>query len=202
MTDTTADAGTDLVAALDATDPTTGALPATSEDTQQAADDAETEAEAAAGEEALGDAGKQALERMKTKLREERRLRREAEAKINDGAPENDPERIQREADAKALSKANDRIIRAEIRAAAAGKLSDPADALNFIDLTQFEVDDDGSIDETEIADAIKDLISKKPYLAAQGGSRRPQPDPSQGEAGRGTATTADRFASAIDGLL
>lgn len=202
MTDTTADAGTDLVAALDATDPGATDAPPAALDAAQAADDAELEAEAAAGEEALGDAGKQALERMKGKLREERRLRREAEAKVNDGSPADDPERIQREADSRALAKANDRIIRAELRAAAAGKLSDPADALNFIDLTQFEVDDDGSIDEAEVADAIKDLISKKPYLAAQGGSSRPKPDPSQGEAGRGTATTADRFASSIDGLL
>jgi len=69
-----------------------------------------------------------------------------------------------------ALAVANQRILKAEFRAAAAGKLNDPADALAYIDLSSFEVSDDGAVDSTAIAAAIADLITTKPYLAAQGG--------------------------------
>ena len=68
-----------------------------------------------------------------------------------------------------ALAAANQRILSAEIRAQAAGKLNDPSDALAYIDLSSFEVTDDGSVDADAIGSAITDLISKKPYLAAQG---------------------------------
>lgn len=71
-----------------------------------------------------------------------------------------------------ALAVANDRIRKAEVRAAAAGKLSDPADALRFLDLSEFEVGSDGEVDSSQIAKAIDDLIASKPYLAAQGGQR------------------------------
>lgn len=69
-----------------------------------------------------------------------------------------------------ALAKANDRILRAEIRAAAKGELNDPADALLHIDLTKFEVSPDGEVDKAAIAAAVAELITSKPYLAAQGG--------------------------------
>src|SRR5690606_3836292 len=55
--------------------------------------------------------------------------------------------------------------------AAAASKLSDPADALKFLDLSGFEVGDDGEVDSSAIAEAIDGLIESKPYLAAQGGN-------------------------------
>lgn len=194
------DTSTDLVAALDATDPALHDADHTDGQDHAGADnDADETVE---GEDELGDKGKQALERMKTKLQAERAARRAAEAKLNESTPADDADRIQREADARATEKANGRIVRAELRAAAAGKLSDPADALTFIDPTQFDVDDDGEVDQEEIAQAVADLLAKKPYLAAQGGPKPPKPDPSQGAAGRGTATTADRFAQAIDGLI
>lgn len=114
------------------------------------------------GAEALGDPGKKALDSMKAKLREERKLRREAERKLRDAAkPDTDP------ALAEALAKANRRILRSEVKAAAKGKLSDPSDAFKFIDFDDFEVTDDGEVDEDEIADAIEELIREKPYLAA-----------------------------------
>ncbi|MGH3997483.1 MAG: hypothetical protein ACRDTJ_08480 [Pseudonocardiaceae bacterium] len=69
-----------------------------------------------------------------------------------------------------ALAAANTRIVKAEVRAAAAGKLNDPADALAFIDLTSFEVTEDGAVDSAAMEAAVTDLISKRPYLAAQGG--------------------------------
>lgn len=73
--------------------------------------------------------------------------------------------------EAGALAKANERILKAEIRAAAAGKLADPADALRFLDLAQFEVGQDGEVDTAAVTAAIEKLATDKPYLAAQGGN-------------------------------
>lgn len=130
----------------------------------------------------LGDAGKKALDAMKAKYKAERDKRRAAEAKLTEAGKkdetgkdgkEPDAERVRRDAEQAALSKANARILRAEVKAAAAGKLADPADALRFLDLDSFDVGDDGEIDTDELADAIADLLKDKPYLAAaQGGTR------------------------------
>ena len=65
------------------------------------------------------------------------------------------------------MAKANARILKAEIRAAAKGRLTDPKDALTFLDLEQFEVGEDGEIDPEEVEEAITDLLKSKPYLAA-----------------------------------
>ena len=131
------------------------------------------------GEDSLGDAGKKALDAMKTQRnaarREARDLKRriaELEAKASDGKDGADPDAIKAEARREALAQANERILRSEVKAAAAGKLADPADALRLLDLSAFEVDDDGTIDEEEIADAIDALLTAKPYLSAQGGKR------------------------------
>lgn len=150
----------------------------TTEDAQAPAEDAPTEPEGdEAGAEALGDAGKQALDRMKAQRNAERDKRRELETRLAaleskaDG-DQPDPEALRAEGRRDALAASNQRILRSEIKAAAAGKLSDPADALQLLDLSRFEVDDDGNVDEDEIAEAIDDLLKKKPYLAAQGGKR------------------------------
>jgi hypothetical protein len=129
------------------------------------------------GDDQLRPAGTKALEAEKTRRKAEAERRRTAEARIAEleqqlaaGAQSDDgptPEQIRREATSAATAKANERIIRSEVRAAAAGKLSDPRDALQFIDLTRFEVDEDGQVDEEEVAEAIDDLIKNKPYLAA-----------------------------------
>lgn len=125
--------------------------------------------------ETLGDPGKKALqaerEARKTAERELRDLRARIEA-MEDAQNRTAEERAaleqQRAIEREALSKANDRILAAELRAAAKGVLADPGDALTFIDRTQFEVTDDGRVDTDAITDAVKDLISKKPYLAAR----------------------------------
>jgi vacuolar-type H+-ATPase subunit I/STV1 len=67
------------------------------------------------------------------------------------------------------LQQANERILKAEVRASAAGKLSDPSDALRFIDLSKFSVSEDGEVDSDAISSAISELIESKPYLGAQG---------------------------------
>lgn len=143
------------------------------------------------GEEALGDKGKQALDRMKAakKAAEDRAKAAEAEAaelraKAEGREAEFKAEQERRNVEAAALAKANERILRAEIRAAATGVLADPLDALRFpesVDLSAFEVGEDGSVDSDAITAAIGALVKAKPYLAAQGGPRKPAPDPAQG---------------------
>jgi hypothetical protein len=141
---------------------------------------------------ALGDAGKKALDAMKAdrnKARDEaRKAREEADAlkaQIEGREKEHKAEQEKRAAEQAALSKANERILKAEIRAQASGKLADPQDALRFMDLSSFEVGDDGEVDAEAITEAISDLISKKPYLAVQDGKRF------QGDADAGTRKEA-----------
>lgn len=74
------------------------------------------------------------------------------------------------EARSEANAAANRRVLAAEIKAAAGGVLSDPADAVKFIDLDDFDVDDDGNVDDAAIKAAIKKLVKDKPYLAGKPG--------------------------------
>jgi hypothetical protein len=128
----------------------------------------------------LGPKGERALQAVKAKLKAERSRRRAAEARLGQGGKTGDgpgkdtpdAETIRKEAEEAATARANQRIIRSEVRAAAAGKLANPKLALKLLDLDQFEVDADGEVDEDEIADAINDLIKENPGLAAQGGKR------------------------------
>jgi hypothetical protein len=90
-------------------------------------------------------------------------------------------DRARQEAAAETMSKANLRLVRAEVKAAAAGKIADPDDAVRFLDLADFAPSDDGDIDTKAIAKAVDDLVAAKPYLAADqapppafnGGARR-----------------------------
>ncbi|MEV4858932.1 hypothetical protein [Streptomyces ossamyceticus] len=124
------------------------------------------------GADQLGDKGKRALASMKGKWRKERDQRKELERQLAAKKNSGDGDDAVAKATAAATAKANTRIIKAEIRAAAAKKLADPRDALRFLDLEQFEVDEEGEVDADEIAEAINDLIKSKPYLAAQGRQR------------------------------
>lgn len=74
-------------------------------------------------------------------------------------------------AQARAIAEtANRRIASAEIRAAAAGRLADPDDALAYIDASSFTVSDDGNVDGAAVRAALDELVSRKPYLAADRG--------------------------------
>ncbi|MDX2626486.1 hypothetical protein ACKI1K_00230 [Streptomyces scabiei] len=123
------------------------------------------------GADQLGDKGKRALASMKGKWRKERDQRKELERRLAKDDKGGGDDAVAK-ATAAATAKANTRILKAEIRAAAAKKLADPRDALRFLDLEQFEVDDEGEVDVEEIADAIETLIKDKPYLAAQSRQR------------------------------
>lgn len=116
---------------------------------------------------ALGDKGKRALASMKGKWRTERDKRKALEDQLAAAAADDEAATARREAEQAALAKANQRIIRAEVKAAAKGVLADPADAYKFLDLDQFEVDENGDLDSEEVTEAINELIKSKPYLAA-----------------------------------
>jgi hypothetical protein len=131
------------------------------------------------GAEHLGDPGKKALDEMKAKwkaaeaeAKTEREQRAALQAQVEGKEAEHKAsQEVQRVKD-EALAAANERILKAEVRAAAAGKLTDPADALRFLDLSALEVGADGEVDGKAVASAIEDLVKNKPYLAAQGGTR------------------------------
>ena len=135
------------------------------------------------GSEDLGDKGKKALDAMKARLKaaktaekeakaETARLRAEKEA--SGKAPEEQSlDAARREATEQALSAANKKILRSEVKAAAAGKLANPALAVKLIDLDSLEVDEDGNVDEEALAEAISDLLQENPFLAAQGGTTK-----------------------------
>lgn len=166
------------------------------------------------GATALGDAGKKALDAMKAE-------RNEAKAEAKRLADESAALRAQiegREAEHaatlaaqavkdEALSAANQRILKAEVRAQAASKLNDPKDALLYLDLSGFEVGEDGEVDGDAVAAAIDKLITDKPYLAAQGarfkgeadgGARKEPPADLDGQIAAATAAGQHQLAIAL----
>src|SRR5690606_35597831 len=117
---------------------------------------------------ALGDAGKKALDAMKAERKAAKdaaaaeKARADAlQAKLDGKEAEHAAAQEKAATEKAALAKANDRILRSEVKAAAKGVLADPADAYKFLDLNSFEVSDDGEVDEAAIATALKDLIEK-----------------------------------------
>lgn len=154
------------------------------------------------GADQLGDPGKQALDRMKAQLKAERAAKKDLERKLAEatkpaeGDPL-DPEQLREEGRKAALEEIQGRLIASEVRAQAAGKLNDPADAIRFIDLTQFDVGPDGSIDADDIAEAISDLVTQKPYLAKSDPAPPPrfQGSADGGAQGRERSLTRDDLA-------
>jgi hypothetical protein len=105
-------------------------------------------------------------------------------AKDSDGGDGKEPvdaAKIKRDAEQVANERANGRIVKAEVRALAADLFADPADAHLYLDLSQYDVDDDGEVDAKAITADLKALLKAKPHLTKTG---RPKPDPSQGKQG------------------
>lgn len=142
---------------------------------QGAATDAGNEQQ---GEAALGDAGKKALDAMKAKWKDADKLAKEnatalaaLQAKLDGKESEHKQTLEAQRVKDEAIAAANQRILSAEIRAAAKGKVADEAlpDLSRLMDLSDIEVGADGEVDASQIAKAIDNLIASKPYLAAQG---------------------------------
>lgn len=170
--------------------------PANQENLDQSATDEDEEAQELladagntddAGADQLGDAGKKALDRMKA---ERKQLKDQLNAykglglsaedlralieKSQEDSAKAEQARQRQEAESAALSKANERLIRAEVKAAATGKLANPALALRLLDLKSFDVNDDGEVDSGAISDAISALLESDPYLGVtQGETKR-----------------------------
>lgn len=149
------------------------------------------------GEDALGDAGKKALDAMKAQLKaakaekaaaaSELQALRDA-AELAQKAPDEQAiEKVRQEARAEATAAANQRLIAAEVKAAAAGKLANPELAQKLIDVAGITVDADGNVDADSVADAVTELLTKYPSLAAQGGAR-------QFDSGRGKQAPAGQL--------
>lgn len=85
------------------------------------------------------------------------------------------------------------RILKAEIRAAAVEKFADPSDAVAFLDLEQFEVDKGGETNPKAIKAALDGLLKEKPHLARQQGRTG-----SADQGARGTAPTPNDMNSLI----
>jgi hypothetical protein len=164
------------------------------------------------GNDQLGDAGKQALDRMKAERNTARAALREFKAlglsvdeikslqkpaAKDDDAPNVEEIRAQARAEAKAEA-ARDRVVD-KIEATARG-FADPEDAVAIL-LRSRPADDflDGDkIDVGEIEDALAELLEKRPYLAAAQGSQRRFQGSSDGGARKDKPLTlADRIEQA-----
>ncbi|GGR71388.1 hypothetical protein GCM10010252_07160 [Streptomyces aureoverticillatus] len=64
-------------------------------------------------------------------------------------------------------------LVRAEVRAAAAGRLRDPADALALVDVAAL-AGSGGDVDTAAINKAVDELLKAKPYLAAETSTSTP----------------------------
>lgn len=138
----------------------------------------------------LGDAGKQAIDRMKAEKKAAEKSARDSKAEADTlraqlAAKDKPAEEIaldnaRKEGETAATQAANARIIKSELKAAAATKLANPLDALAFIDTSDFEVDKNGDVDSDALNEAIDDLLKARPYLA----SGRPQPFLGTGDGG------------------
>jgi len=110
------------------------------------------------------------LDELKTERKARKRLEEELEKSKREGM--SDAERkiaeAREEGKSEALRESNERLLRAEVRAIAADKLSDPSDAVRLLDLSEFTPGEDGSFDAKQITGAIDALVEAKPYLAKQ----------------------------------
>ncbi|MEV7844083.1 hypothetical protein AB0O50_08860 [Streptomyces cyaneofuscatus] len=79
-------------------------------------------------------------------------------------------------------------LVRAEIRAAAAGRLRDPADALALVDVAGL-VGESGDVNTAAVTAALDKLVADKPYLAAPVAET---PAPVWGDVGAGQHGSAE----------
>jgi len=137
-------------------------------------------------------------------LQAERRARRAAEKSVTEmraqldtlrNANQTETERAietaRKEAWTEATKASNGRVLRSELIAKAAARLVDPTIAPQLIDLDQFTVGDDGTVNDKELSSAIDELLREKPYLAATAGRA---PDLKQGRRGDGSTEDANEW--------
>lgn len=161
----------------------------TDDDLDTGADDDAPDDKDDDGKDALGDAGKKALDAMKAARTAARKERDEAKAELAKAKAELAKAQAGKAGDDKKLD-VDEKAIRDEARAEAraealkeraldrieakAGKLfADPEDARALLASKVDDFIDDGEIDSEAIAQALADLLKKKPHLGAQGAGKR-----------------------------
>jgi hypothetical protein len=118
----------------------------------------------------LGDAGKKALDSMKSKWQKERDVRKALEAKLAaDSKPDDqqDPAEMRKQAQAEARAEVLRERALDKVEAKAAKLFADPEDARALLASRVEDFVDDGQVDVDAINEALTDLLSKKPHLAA-----------------------------------
>lgn len=131
----------------------------------------------------------------------ERRKRQQLETDIDKlrKAQMSESEKAMAEAKAEgrkaALSEVSSRLLAAEVRAVAADRMADPADAVHLLDLDGL-VDDEGTVDTKALIARIDALLVDKPYLAKSGAARAAAAKAPQGARpdGGGDRTSGDNF--------
>lgn len=140
-------------------------------------------------------------EALKADLAKERKARQAAEkvAKANQARldqleeankTENEKaiDKARKDGETEATAKANLKIAKMAIRAAAMSKFADPSDAVGEIDASKFEVDDDGDVDEKAINAELDQLLKRKPHWAKV--EKKSSGSVDQGARGSGVQTT------------
>lgn len=123
------------------------------------------------GADQLGDAGKKALDSMKSKWQKARdetkalRAQLEAAGKKDDDAP--DPAELRKQLQAEARAEVLHERALDKVEAKAAKLFADPEDARAHLRDRAEEFVDDGKVDVDAINEALTDLLKKKPHLAA-----------------------------------
>lgn len=128
-----------------------------------------------------GDTGSESQDdvtKLKAVVHKERQARKAAERRARelesernklpeDASVEERIEAAKREARTEAQKEANLQVVTARLQSAAKGVLTNPEDALVFLNPEDY-VGDSGAVDMAELDDAVASLIADRPYLAAQ----------------------------------
>lgn len=134
----------------------------------------------------LGEAGQRALAA-------ERQFRSDAEARATQAEQElaqikattqTDQEKAIDAAKAEGVASANTRLVRAEVKAAAAAAgFHDPGDAAVQLHnrLSEVKITKDGDVDQTKVTELVAELAKAKAYLVKAPGATPPPPLPGQG---------------------
>lgn len=156
------------------------------------------------GDRSLGAPGEKALEHWKTRAKAAEAKAKEAAAlskeveELRDAKRtelERAVERARKEGETQALQNANSKIVRLTIRSLARETFADPSDA-DVIDAAQFEVDDDGNVDEKAVSEALAALLKEKPHYRKATDSKKTSGSADQGA--RGAAPTPTSMNSLI----
>ncbi len=132
----------------------------------------------------LGDAGKRAIEAERRAARAAEKRAKDLEKRLAEIEAANQTESekaitaARAEGRTEALSVANTRIVKAEIKSAASGVFANPELAVRLIDASAFDVDEDGNPDTKAIRAEVQRLVDAEPYLAA---GAKPAPLPGGG---------------------